>query len=173
MGGSMIYTDPNSNSSQFPIPGRLSIHARTLNSHQEIGHTTRIVRSGLIQRASISAVSHPLLLRHLDWPEKSPVARFLTDFGEKFRQDLARRREVHSGRCHQAEGRRSNLGNGNGKGDGVVLIMDEAGQELRVLNNRLLQWRFLNAKAQFLAEKKATFAQETFLFPFQREMDRI
>ncbi|ERN03453.1 hypothetical protein AMTR_s00003p00266340 [Amborella trichopoda] len=31
MGGSMRYTDPNSNSSQFPIPGRLSIDARTLN----------------------------------------------------------------------------------------------------------------------------------------------
>ncbi|XP_020519197.1 LOW QUALITY PROTEIN: QWRF motif-containing protein 4-like [Amborella trichopoda] len=71
------------------------------------------------------------------------------------------------------KGRRSSLGNGNGKGGGVMLIMDEAGQDLRVLNNRLLQSRFLNAKAQFLVEKKAIFAQVTFPYFFHfRERER-
>ncbi|KAL4201984.1 hypothetical protein AMTRI_Chr02g261540 [Amborella trichopoda] len=198
MGGSMRYTDPNSNSSQFPIPGRLSIDARTLNfssrnwSHDEdrsVGPDSD--GSGSIDLSSKSSTSAPASRLARKKPGNKIPGRFWQEIspgsGKKeggSQWALSPGRGGHMGLrppsppspvktkgvsgflnmgLELLKGRRSNLGNGNGKGGGVVLIMDEAGQELRVLNNRLLQWRFLNAKAQFLVEKKATFAQINFI----------
>ncbi|ERM93478.1 hypothetical protein AMTR_s05130p00000670, partial [Amborella trichopoda] len=191
MGGSMRYTDPNSNSSQFPIPGRLSIDARTLNfsSRNWSDNEDRSVGpdSESIDLSSKSSTSAPASRLARKKPGNKIPDRFWREIspgsGKKeggSQWALSPGRGGHMGLrppsppspvktkgvsgflnmgLELLKGRRSNLGNGNGKGVGVVLIMDEAGQELRVLNNRLLQWRFLNAKAQFLVEKKATFAQ--------------
>ncbi|KAL4201974.1 hypothetical protein AMTRI_Chr02g261500 [Amborella trichopoda] len=195
MGGSMRYTDPNSNSSQFPIPGRLSIDARTLNfsSRNWSDNEDRSVGpdSESIDLSSKSSTSAPASRLARKKPSNKIPDRFWQEIspgsGKKkggSEWALSPGRGGHMGLRPQSppspvktkgvscflnmglellKGRRSNLGNGNGKGGGVGLIMDEAGQELRVLNNRLLQWRFLNAKAQFLAEKKATFAQINFI----------
>ncbi|ERN00051.1 hypothetical protein AMTR_s00105p00077580 [Amborella trichopoda] len=78
MGGSMRHTDPNSIPASFRYLAPFRSMQEPLISRQEIGQTIQMEAG-----ASISAVSHPLLLRHLDWPEKSPVTRFLTDFGKK------------------------------------------------------------------------------------------
>ncbi|KAL4202003.1 hypothetical protein AMTRI_Chr02g261620 [Amborella trichopoda] len=172
MGGSMRYTDPNSNSSQFPIPGRLSIDARTLNfsSRNWSDNEDRSVGpdsdgSGSIDLSNLARKKPGNKIPDRFWREISPGSG-KKEGGSQWALSLGRgghmglRPPSPPSPVKTKGGRRSNLGNGNGKGDGVVLIMDDAGQELRVLNNRLLQWRFLNAKAQFLAEKKATFAQD-------------
>ncbi|KAL4201995.1 hypothetical protein AMTRI_Chr02g261580 [Amborella trichopoda] len=167
MGGSMRYTDPNSNSSQFPIPGRLSIDARTLNfsSRNWSDNEDRSVGpdsdgSGSIDLSNLARKKPGNKIPDRFWREISPGSG-KKEGGSQWALSLGR--GGHMGlRPPSPPSPVKTKG-----GDGVVLLMDDAGQELRVLNNRLLQWRFLNTKAQFLAEKKATFAQDS---PIQKNI---